>query len=132
MAEVPAKRLPSPKPLGQLLPRVRPHRWRIAGALFCLIISVGIGLAFPQIVRHLNALADALSGAELPHLPGLETETGVPELNRAQISEVLRASRLGRRVTVRVAGARDLVAGSGSGVRPPRAKAAQRPRRAKS
>lgn len=86
----------------------------------------------PQIVRHLNALADALSGAELPHLPGLETETGVPELNRAQISEVLRASRLGRRVTVRVAGARDLVAGSGSGVRPPRAKAAQRPRRAKS
>lgn len=86
----------------------------------------------PQIVRHLNALADALSGTELPHLPGLETEIGVPELNRAQISEVLRASRLGRRVTVRVAGARDLVAGGGVGVRPPRAKAAQRPRRGKS
>ena len=53
MAEVPARKLPSPKPLGQLLPRVRPHRWRIAGALVCLIISVGIGLAFPQIVRQL-------------------------------------------------------------------------------
>jgi subfamily B ATP-binding cassette protein MsbA len=49
----PAKRLPSPKPLRQLLPRVRPHLSRIAAAIFCLLISVGIGLAFPQIVRHL-------------------------------------------------------------------------------
>lgn len=89
----------------------------------------------PQIVRHLNALADALSGSELPHLPGLETEMGLPELNRAQISEVLRAGRLGRGVTVRVAGARDLVARSGSGGRSPRERdeaAAQRPRRGKS
>jgi tRNA(Ile)-lysidine synthase len=93
----------------------------------------------PQIVRHLNALADALSGAKLPNLPGLEDEPAVPELNRAQIREVLRASRLGRSVTVRVAGARDLVANS-QRVRPPRdgiaapAKetAAQRPRRGKS
>ena len=53
MAEAPGRKLPSPKPLGQLLPRVRPHRWRIAGALVCLVISVGIGLAFPQIVRQL-------------------------------------------------------------------------------
>ena len=53
MAEVRGKKLPSPKPLGQLLPRVSPHRWRIAGALACLFISVGIGLAFPQIVRQL-------------------------------------------------------------------------------
>ena len=53
MAETPSKRLPSPKPLGQLVPRVRPHASRIFGALICLLISVGIGLAFPQIVKHL-------------------------------------------------------------------------------
>lgn len=53
MAEKPARKLPSPKPLGQLLPRVRPHASRIFGALICLLISVGIALAFPQIVRHL-------------------------------------------------------------------------------
>jgi subfamily B ATP-binding cassette protein MsbA len=47
------KKLPSPRPLGQLVPRVRPHGTRILGALVCLLISVGIGLAFPQIVKHL-------------------------------------------------------------------------------
>ena len=66
----------------------------------------------PQIVRHLNALADALVGAELPDLPGLDTRAGAPALNRAQIQEVLRANRLGRPVTIRVAGSRDLVLGS--------------------
>jgi ATP-binding cassette, subfamily B, bacterial MsbA len=49
----PAKRLPSPRPLRQLFPRVRPHLSRIAAAIVCLIVSVGIALAFPQIVRHL-------------------------------------------------------------------------------
>lgn len=54
MADEPtSKRLPSPKPLKQLLPRVKPHASRLAAALVCLLISVGIGLAFPQIVRHL-------------------------------------------------------------------------------
>lgn len=53
MADKPTRKLPSPKPLGQLLPRVRPHASRIAAAVVCLIISVGIGLAFPQIVRQL-------------------------------------------------------------------------------
>lgn len=54
MAEEPtSKRLPSPKPLKQLLPRVTPHASRLATALVCLLISVGIGLAFPQIVKHL-------------------------------------------------------------------------------
>ncbi|HVF39021.1 MAG TPA: ABC transporter transmembrane domain-containing protein [Gemmatimonadaceae bacterium] len=54
MDEAPAtRRLPSPKPLGQLLPRIRPHAGRLAGAMFCLLISVGIALAFPQIVRRL-------------------------------------------------------------------------------
>ena len=53
MEEGKGKKLPSPKPLGQLLPRVRPHASRIAGAVVCLIVSVGIGLAFPQIVKQL-------------------------------------------------------------------------------
>jgi tRNA(Ile)-lysidine synthase len=65
----------------------------------------------PQIVQHLNALADALSGAELPTLAGLTETAGLEneaELNRAQIREVLRARRLGRSVAIRVAGGRDL------------------------
>src|SRR5689334_13294683 len=51
--EAGSKRLPNPRPLGLLFRRVRPHAWRIAVAVVCLLISVGIGLAFPQIVRHL-------------------------------------------------------------------------------
>lgn len=53
MPDAERKKLPSPKPLGQLLPRIRPHGSRILGAFVCLLISVSIGLAFPQIVRHL-------------------------------------------------------------------------------
>jgi subfamily B ATP-binding cassette protein MsbA len=48
-----AKRVPSPRPLRQLVPRVRPHASRLAAALLFLLLSVAIGLAFPQIVRHL-------------------------------------------------------------------------------
>jgi tRNA(Ile)-lysidine synthase len=62
----------------------------------------------PQIVRHLNALADALNGSNLPSIPGLEGLEGETELNRAQIAQVLRATRLGRGVTIRVAGGREL------------------------
>lgn len=62
----------------------------------------------PQIVRHLNALADALAGSDLPALDGLDGLENEPDLNRAQIQAVLRASRLGRSVAVRVAGGRDL------------------------
>jgi tRNA(Ile)-lysidine synthase len=65
----------------------------------------------PQIVQHLNALADALSGSNLPTLAGLAEAAGLEneaELNRAQIREVLRARRLGRSVAIRVAGGRDL------------------------
>jgi tRNA(Ile)-lysidine synthase len=65
----------------------------------------------PQIVRHLNALADALEGARLPEL-GLLAQVGdAPVLNRAQIREAQRAERLGRAVTIRLAGARDVVTG---------------------
>jgi hypothetical protein len=60
----------------------------------------------PQIVRHLNALADALLEVPAPDLG----ELAVPSLNRAQIREVLRARRLGRSVTIRVTGGRDLAA----------------------
>ena len=62
----------------------------------------------PQIVRHLNALADALQGSGLPDLGALELGDGAPALNRAQLREVLRARQLGRPVTVRVAGGHDL------------------------
>jgi subfamily B ATP-binding cassette protein MsbA len=34
-------------------PRIRPHRWTLLAAITCLILSAGVGLAFPQIVRHL-------------------------------------------------------------------------------
>lgn len=63
----------------------------------------------PQIVRHLNALADALNGSNLPDFDGLEGLEGEPELNRAQIAQVLRASRLGRAVAIRIAGGRELL-----------------------
>ena len=54
MVEVVApKRLPSPKPLRQLLPRVKPHAPQLVGAMICLLLSVAIALAFPQIVRRL-------------------------------------------------------------------------------
>jgi subfamily B ATP-binding cassette protein MsbA len=54
MAEAAAKkRLPSPKPLAAFFPRVRPHAPRLIAAFACLLLSVAIALAFPQIVRRL-------------------------------------------------------------------------------
>lgn len=47
------RRLRSPKPLGRLLPRLRPYRGRLAVAAVCLLVAAGVGLAFPQVVRHL-------------------------------------------------------------------------------
>ena len=78
-------------------------RVRVRGEVLPLLHQLS-----PQIVTHLNALADALSGASLPALSGLEDASDAGELNRAQIREVLRASRLGRSVTIRVAAGRDL------------------------
>lgn len=66
----------------------------------------------PQIVRHLNTLADALAGADLPDLGGADALLDGAALNGAQIREALRARRLGRSVTIRVAGGRDLIVGS--------------------
>jgi ATP-binding cassette, subfamily B, bacterial MsbA len=48
-----ARRLKSPRPLGRILPRVRPYRGRLAIAAICLLVAAGVGLVFPQIVRHL-------------------------------------------------------------------------------
>ena len=47
------RRLPSPGPLGRLWPRVRPYRAGLVLAIVSLLLSAGIGLAFPQIVRYL-------------------------------------------------------------------------------
>lgn len=43
----------SPKPLGRLAPRLQPYRGRLAVAGGCLVIAAGVGLIFPQVVRHL-------------------------------------------------------------------------------
>jgi subfamily B ATP-binding cassette protein MsbA len=43
----------SPRPLGRFLPRIRPYALRLLVAFVCLLLSSGIALAFPQIVRHL-------------------------------------------------------------------------------
>jgi subfamily B ATP-binding cassette protein MsbA len=48
-----ARRLPSPKVLGRLLPLVRPYALRLAIAALCLVVAAGVGLAFPQVVRHM-------------------------------------------------------------------------------
>ncbi len=45
--------VPSPRSLGWLWPRIRPYRAQLATATVCLVVSAAIGLAFPQIVRHL-------------------------------------------------------------------------------
>lgn len=47
------RKLGSPKPLGRLLPRLRPYRGHLAIAAVCLLVAAGVGLIFPQIVRHL-------------------------------------------------------------------------------
>lgn len=65
----------------------------------------------PQIVRHLNALADALSGSSLPRIEDIEAGLDENDLNGAQIREALRARRLGRSVAIRVAGGKDLRVG---------------------
>ena len=47
------RRLQSPKPLARLWPLLRPFAWRLALASLCLLVAAGVGLAFPQVVRHL-------------------------------------------------------------------------------
>ena len=60
----------SPRPLGRLLPRIRPYLWRLTIAFVCLLASASIALAFPQIVRHLldAAFISARTGNGLAQL----------------------------------------------------------------
>ena len=52
--EEPKSRRPvSLKPLAALLPRLRPYAGRLAVCAFCLLVAAAVGLAFPQVVRHL-------------------------------------------------------------------------------
>ena len=48
-----SRRLRSPKPLGKLLPRLRPYRGPLAIAAVCLLVAAAVGLIFPQVVRRL-------------------------------------------------------------------------------
>ncbi len=47
------RRLRSPKPLGRLLPRLRPYRGALSISAVCLVVAAAVGLIFPQVVRHL-------------------------------------------------------------------------------
>ncbi|HEY2066282.1 MAG TPA: ABC transporter transmembrane domain-containing protein [Gemmatimonadaceae bacterium] len=47
------RRAVSPAPLRALLPRVRPYTGRLLICAICLLVAAAVGLAFPQIVRHL-------------------------------------------------------------------------------
>lgn len=48
-----ARRPVSPVPLKALLPRIRPYAGRLFLCAICLLVAAAVGLAFPQIVRHL-------------------------------------------------------------------------------
>ncbi len=56
--------LQSPRALARLLPRIRPHRGKLALATLCLIASAAVSLAFPQVVRHLLDAAFQLRDRE--------------------------------------------------------------------
>ncbi|HEX6643372.1 MAG TPA: ABC transporter transmembrane domain-containing protein [Gemmatimonadales bacterium] len=49
----PAPRIPPPRRLVRLWPRVRPYRRGLAAAAIALVLSSSLGLAFPQVVRIL-------------------------------------------------------------------------------
>ena len=47
------KGIQSPKPLGMILPRLRPYAGRLVLSGLCLLVAAGVGLAFPAVVRYL-------------------------------------------------------------------------------
>jgi len=52
--DTPKSRRPlSFRPLSALLPRLRPYAGRLAVCAMCLVVAAAVGLAFPQVVRHL-------------------------------------------------------------------------------
>ncbi|MDB4950358.1 MAG: transporter transrane region [Gemmatimonadetes bacterium] len=50
---LPFKELITGGPLRQILPRLKPHRWRLAGATLMLLASSSISLIFPTVVGRL-------------------------------------------------------------------------------
>ncbi len=60
----PKRRLPSPKPLARLWPRVRPHLGRLALAMLCLLASAAITLVFPLVIGQLLDAAFIAGGRE--------------------------------------------------------------------
>jgi subfamily B ATP-binding cassette protein MsbA len=73
----------SPRPLGRLLPRIRPYLWRLLAAFVCLLASASIALAFPQFVRRL------LDAAFISADPGLLNRIAVGLLILFAIQAVL-------------------------------------------
>jgi subfamily B ATP-binding cassette protein MsbA len=52
--DAPKSRRPlSLRPLAALFPRLRPYAGRLAVCAVCLLVAAAVGLAFPQVVRHL-------------------------------------------------------------------------------
>ncbi|HTS89781.1 MAG TPA: ABC transporter transmembrane domain-containing protein [Gemmatimonadales bacterium] len=49
----PRRRLPSPTALKRLLPLIRPHRFALAVATICLILSAGLSLSLPMFMGNL-------------------------------------------------------------------------------
>src|SRR5215210_7405327 len=47
------RRFRSPRPLARVTPLLRPYAGRLAVAAVCLMVAASVGLAFPQVVRHL-------------------------------------------------------------------------------
>ncbi|HSJ65630.1 MAG TPA: ABC transporter transmembrane domain-containing protein [Gemmatimonadaceae bacterium] len=63
------RRIPSPRVLRPLLPRVRPHTGKLTIAGITLVLSAIAGLAFPQVVRYLlDAAFVARDGALLDRI----------------------------------------------------------------
>ena len=48
-----SRKLRSPKPLGRLVPRLRPYRAQLVVAALCLVVAAAVGLIFPQVVREM-------------------------------------------------------------------------------
>ena len=60
-----SRRVPSPRALAKLLPRVRPYAGRLLLAALCLLVAASVSLAFPQVVRQMLDAAFEHRDAEL-------------------------------------------------------------------
>ncbi len=53
MTAAPSRSLVSPRPLGRLLPRLRPYRGKLLLAFVCLVVAAAAGLVFPLVIGFL-------------------------------------------------------------------------------